>query len=204
MKKNIIIDADDVLIDSISLMNKFHNKLYGTNFIVSDYRSFVFSDFLRITQEQVRKNEILLYQSEMHIEMQAKKGAVQAIDYLSKNYGLVVATGRKVCNEKYLLETLSRLYKKHHFISVHHLGIEPNSLNHPKAKWQLAKEIGSPLIIDDYQCHLTEGAINNIYGLLMTMPWNEYITDLPKLVTRVRNWEEAVDVIEKKKKLIWK
>lgn len=199
--KKIAIDADDVLLDTITIVNQFHNEKYNTSFIHDDYVTFHFSDFLGISQEQIRENERLLYKSPLHSKMKTKEDAYQAIDYLSKEFGLSVITGRSPEFEEYLIATLARLFKQNHFERIYHVGnSQYNQLS--QQKWELCEELSIPLLIDDFHGHLINASKEGIHGILMEMPWNKNITDFPPLVTRVRNWNEAVDVIEKKK-WIW-
>jgi uncharacterized HAD superfamily protein len=70
-------------------------------------------------------------------------------------------------------------------------------------KWQKCKENNISLLIDDYEKHLIHAAEQDIHGILLTRPWNKYLTDLPKNIYRARNWEEIVEIIEKKEKIIF-
>lgn len=202
MKKKIAHDADDSLINTITPFLEFHNHKYGTNFTIDDCTSFDLANILGKERAEVLDNERLFYESHFNQKIQATEGAHYGIEHLSKDYGNFVITGRGIDVEKHTLNTLTRIFDFNHFKEVHHTGTH-GGFGQRMQKWQLCKKLGIPLLIDDYHGHLLLAAENNIHGILFTKPWNKNITDLPRLVYRAENWYEAVEIIEKKKEIIF-
>lgn len=200
--QRICCDADNSLIKTMEAFNEFHNLKYGTSMTISDYYSFDFTQVWNMPEQDVRRDEREFYHTDLYQNVAPLDGAFDAIDYLSQTYEILVMTGRGTDVAHHLPVTLENLFAQHHFHSIHHLGNQVNSaLKIPK--WQKCVEGGIPLIIDDYHKTVIHGAENGVHGILMTAPWNKYVYDLPSTVSRARNWEEVLEIIHKKEKIIW-
>lgn len=201
-KKKILWDADEVLIKTTPAFDAYLNQKFNLNLKYEDHITFDLTELLRMSEPEIKKEERLFYETDFYLNIEAKEGACEVIDYLSESYGHLIATGRSISDEKHLHLTLDRLFKPHHFSSVHHMGGE-HGYSLKKQKWEKCREEGAGLVIDDYHKTVFNAANNGVYAILMTAPWNKGLTDLPKLVSRARNMYEAVDVIERKAKIIW-
>jgi uncharacterized HAD superfamily protein len=202
IEKRICCDADDVLIKTTLALNEFHNTKYGKSLTLSDYYTFDFTKVFNISEHDFRRDEREFYHTDLYLNVEPLEGAFQAIDYLSETCDILVMTGRGTDVAHHLPVTLEKLFAEHHFHSIHHLG-EPFNSRLSVPKWKRCVEEGIPLIIDDYDKTIVHAAQNGIHGILVTAPWNKYIYDLPKIVDRARNWEEALEIIQKKEKIIW-
>ena len=200
-KYSIGVDADDSLIQTTPVFNNFHNFKYGKNLRYEDYHIYDFSKIWEITNEQILADEVNFYESEFYNYIIPCPGAVEAVDYLSNEYGLDVITGRSKRNEIHLHYTLQKHFQRHHFSSITHLSMYDTEKR--IEKWEKCIELNNRLLIDDHCGHLIKAAEKNIHGILMEAPWNKNMTDLPKLITKVRNWEEVTETIEKNRNIIF-
>ena len=60
-----------------------------------------------------------------------------------------------------------------------------------KLKWEICKEIGAEILIDDFLTNALSCAENGISVFLMDNPWNQ-TEDLPANVIRVKSWKEIL------------
>ncbi len=201
-KRKIIKDADDVLILNFQRLNDFHNHKYDKKLKPEDYTSFDLTKIWGMSVHQVYEDEREYYRSPFYEAVESASDGPKAVAHLSNNYGLVIATGRGSDVEEYLPRTIEKFYSLDHFHSIHHLGF-PYGYGLRRKKWQVCKDHNSKLLVDDFQGHLIEAALQGIHGIMITQPWNKGITDLPKIVYRARNLTEAVEIIEKKEEIIW-
>ncbi len=202
IEKRICCDADDVLLETTLALNEFHNIKYGKSLTLNDYHTFNLTKIWGINEHDVRRDEREFYHTDLYQNVIPLEGAFDAMNHLSEIYDILVMTGRGTDVAHHLPVTLDKLFAEHHFHSIHHLG-EPFNSRLSIPKWKRCVEEGIPLIIDDYDKTILHAAENGIHGILMTTPWNKYIYDLPSIVTRVRNWDEVLEVIHKKEKVIW-
>ncbi len=200
-KPKIGLDADDNLINTMEAFNEFHNHKYGHSFAMEDYTGYNLAEIWDMNHYAVLDDEREFYESEFYKNVQPIPGAKQVILELSKRRDLVIITGRGKDIPQYLPVTLNTLFGSEHFHSFHHLG--PGYSPSPRIqKWETCVEHDIKILMDDYHETLIKAAEKGIHGILFPAPWNKHVTDLPKLVTRVNNWEEALAVFEAKEKLI--
>ncbi len=199
--KSIAFDADDTIIYTLEMLNDFYNAKYNKKFSIEDYTSYDLYKIWGVSCEQTVEDIRMFYDSEFYGKIKTTTGAHEAVSYLSKKYDLHIVTSRSKDAEEYLNFTLSKLFLPDHFLDIHSIGYGPDS---SMCKWEKCKEINTPILIDDHHGHLISAAEQGMHGILIPAPWNKNITDLPKEIFRVRNLSEAVEVIEKNQKIIWK
>lgn len=81
---NIAFDADDVLIDNVTMLNLFHNNKYGTRLTVEDYYTFNLSQVWGINENEIRNDERMYYKSDYYKQVKRIHGAYESIEYLSQ------------------------------------------------------------------------------------------------------------------------
>jgi uncharacterized HAD superfamily protein len=200
---NIGFDADDVLINQMEAFNAFHNNKYNKKRTLDEQVTFDLCSLWEITKEQFLADEREFYESDFYRQVEIAEGGYEVVDSLCEDYNLMVVTGRGKDVEHYLLATLAELYRPHHFVSIHHVGSAHNN-NLIAHKWERCKEHDTPVLIDDFHGHLLQAAQNGVYGILLSKPWNQNITDLPKSIYRVPNLYEALNLIVKKENIFFK
>lgn len=199
----IAFDGDDLLINTMYLFNQFYNEKYGTTFKFEDYWDFNLTNIWNISDNRIKELEREFHASHWGQLLEALEGAREIVCHLhNEGYRLPVITGRGVDLEGYLQSTLEKLFGLHHFSSVHHLG-SGLTKNKTIPKYIRCLEEGASVLIDDFHGNLLPGVNYNIWGILVTKPWNKFIVDLPKKIIRVRNLYEAEEVIHKNRSLIW-
>jgi uncharacterized HAD superfamily protein len=199
---DIVTDGDDVLIQSMKAFNRFHNKKYNRNFTISDYTTFDVCKLWGISKEQFFIDEVEFYESDFYNEVEEEEGGYEVVECLSQSYNVRVVTGRGIDVAHHLPVTLAKLYAPDHFASIDHVGSAHNS-NLLVHKWEKCKLYNAPLMIDDYPGHLLNAAENGIHGILLSKPWNNRIRDLPKNIDRARNLHEVLEIIMKKRHMLF-
>jgi len=202
-KKIIGHDADDNLFETLVALNDFHNATFGTNFQPKDYVTYSLAEIWGVHPFEAKDREMAFFESDFYHKIEIKEKAYESIDYLSGEYEQQIITGRSSKVEDKLHGTVARFFKPEHFTEIHHLG-SLSGYGYSRHKWQLAKEKKISLLVDDYQHHILLAAHQGIYGILMQAPWNKNVGYLPDNVWRARNMEEAVEIIEREKSIIFR
>jgi uncharacterized HAD superfamily protein len=73
------------------------------------------------------------------------------------------------------------------FYSSNHYSGEPG-----KQKSEICKDLGVSVMVDDSLDYLVQCAAGGIKGVLFDYPWNQN-GHLPPQITRVKNWQEALE-----------
>lgn len=195
--KSYGIDNDDVLFPTIpNLCCKFHNLLYGTKTQMEDFNTFDIVGLWGITEEDWWNREREFYKSHFYHTMKPIEGALELVEFLSKRGLNHLITGRGKDVEHHTILKLEQHFKPHHFQGIHHSG--PKIWNGAReTKSEICKRLGITTMFDDFDSTLINCAENNINGILFTQPWNKDVTDLPKIIHRARNGEEAIEIVEK-------
>ena len=122
-------------------------------------------------------------------------GAKEGIDaLLKKGYELHLVTSRpeviKPQTEKWI-----KAHFPGKFTDLHH-AFNPNihKKDSKKKKWEICKEIGAGVLIEDFLPNAIGCSENGIKVYLMDAPWNQ-VEDLPENVVRVKSWKEIVEKV---------
>jgi uncharacterized HAD superfamily protein len=201
-QKRAIWDADECLISMIPMFIIYLNKRLNLKLKYQDFTSFSYEAVTGIPEKEMKLLEREFYETTLYDEIEPKHGAVEVIEYLSKELNMDVATGRSKCDEIHLNRTISKLFKPHHFEKIFHLG-KNDDVGLIIPKWLKCKERGASLIIDDSASTIINAGQNGIHGILVEAPWNKKVTDLPKIVTRARNNYEVAEIMIRKREIFW-
>jgi uncharacterized HAD superfamily protein len=123
------------------------------------------------------------------------KGAQEALHRLSKQYDVIVMTSRDISNFPKTNEWITHHFPEI-FKDVHLLGNIQDSAEF-RSKAEVCRELGVYCLIDDHLSHVLEANAVGITTVLFgDYPWNQ-AEDLPKNVTRVKNWQEVLEYFER-------
>lgn len=195
-KPVIAVDIDEVLSPLHLPFLKHHNETYGTKLKYPDPQGRYYMHQLSGETHEVNIARLEKFvNSKAFADIRPIDGAVQAIKKLEEKYELVILTARQLFYLDVTHIWLSRHFPNV-FRDVHFVGLQRNSqdMHMPKAKF--CKKIGACYLIDDAFKTVVECPAEGIEGLLFgSYHWNQ-AGDLPKGVTRVRNWQEVLEYFD--------
>ncbi len=200
-KRTIAVDIDDVLALSAQGFVGFSNKRWGTNLTVEEYNE-RWSEMWGIdhVEEKTRAHEI--YDSKIVRDFQKMSDAETVLKDLKKHYRLVITTSRSKFVEKETLDWLDEHFADV-FDEIHLSGFydDLNPGSHKLTKAELCKSIDADYLIDDHPKHCIATADAGIPALMFgDYSWSRHIKNLPKGVTRVKNWQEVLEFFDEERR----
>lgn len=192
MKKKVGLDFDDVLIDFSAGLLEFHNATYGTSYTIEDVTSFEYKELWKCDYTESLRRMREFVTSPYHEMTLPIKGAVDAVKFLQRKYDTPVITAR---DKTLLSETrkVANMYFPRFLKEIHFL--HENDLNVLGTKGEVCSRLGVSLMVEDSLGNAETLSKSGIQTLLFDRPWNKS-NMLPELVTRVYNWDHALDEIE--------
>jgi len=201
-KKPIIaVDVDDVLASSAEDFVAYSNKKWGTRLTVDDYTEH-WAEMWGVDQKELQKRAQHIYKSGIQKSFRRFDEAETVLRELANKYDLVITTSRHRLVQKSTLEWLDRHFKgifsEIHFAGIWDAGHETlHALNLTKA--DLHQRLGVAYMIDDHPKHCFAAANVGVQALLFgDYKWNRD-TNLPKNVTRVKDWQSVKDFFDAKR-----
>ncbi len=187
----IAVDLDDVLADSLTSFIEFYNKYYDKSLKYKDFTAYTLNEIKGISREE--ENKILEHfdESEYFDNIKPIKGAVEAVEELSKKHEIIIITSRTRDKEEKTKNWVRRFLKGIKRIYF----IRQNYHEKPKTKVEICKEINANLLIEDNLTYAENCAKNGIKVLLFDYPWNQ-AENLPPLIKRVKSWIQISKILE--------
>lgn len=185
----IAIDIDDVLADYAQGFIEFSNAHWGTHLTIDDYDEH-WANVWKVDMAEVRRRASVIHDKRLVKDLMHKSEASPVLEKLSKHFGLVVVTSRRVQNKEDTLAWLRLHYPMLSIESTMFSGffdtIDDTSIH--QTKGSIISSIGARYMIDDQPKHCLSAAEHGIEALLFgNYRWNQW-TDLPARVTRVHDW----------------
>lgn len=185
----IVVDIDEVLARHNFALAAWHNSHFGTDHTEGSYHTELWSRIWGTTPEETERRAALYQTHDIYADLPVLDGAKGALASLSESYDLIVVTVRR----KSVLAATHVWLNKHFpdiFKDVRFIHFWDDKVKTTKA--EIAQELGASYLIDDSLKHCTLAAGAGIEALLFgDYTWNK-APSLPKGVTRVNNWQEAV------------
>lgn len=186
----IAIDLDEVLVDFITPLYKWHNDNYGTNLTRDKFYSYNFWKVWGGSREDAIKKVHEFYKTPAFLDLKSVDGAEYAVNLLAKEHKLYVVTSRPLIVYD---ETIDIVTKRHQnkFEDI----ILTNQWGHQKSKItksQKCKHLGADLIIEDSLEYAMECVSDKTKALLYDCPWN-ISNDLPDGIERFYSWKTIPD-----------
>lgn len=191
MKRKVItVDLDDVLADSAARFVAFSNEQWGTTLSVDDYSEH-WAEMWGIDIEEAIKRQQHIYREEVQIHLDSLGDAKEVLGRLAANFDLIIVTSRPKVLQKGTVEWIEKYYAGL-FKDIHFAGIWDGkySLDHANTltKAGIIKELGADYFIDDHPKHCFAVAAEGIPTVLFgNYSWSRGL-QLPKGVTRAKNW----------------
>jgi uncharacterized protein len=194
-KKIIAVDIDEVLADFIAYFVEYHNLTYKTQMSRDKVFSFALHEVFKVTREDITTKMIRFSEEGHDTKITLVKGAQEGIDaLLKKGYELHLVTSRPEAIKPQTEQWIAKHFPGK-FTDLHH-AFNPNihKKDSKMKKWEVCKEIGAGVLIEDFLPNAIGCAENGIKVFLMDTPWNQ-TDDLPESIIRVKSWMEIVELI---------
>lgn len=191
----IASDIDDVLLDLIPAIARFHNRGYGTNLRKEDFHSYRLGEIFGCSDEETnrRMNEFL--ETEEFKDIQPVEGAVEGVMRLRDNGNDFVAITSRVLSCRKITEGnveryFPRIFTGQIYLATNHY---LERFSDPKSKGAYCLELRADVMIEDSIVYAEECRDLGVNVLLMDSPHNR--NENPEGIIRVRNWQEVVEYI---------
>lgn len=169
------IDMDDTIFGLMQAVIEPYNKKYNDNLALNDFTEYSVKKFIKKECNNIFEE---FASDDVMENLQIKDGALDAINFLHKYFRILFLTAghpyTAKARDKLLTKTFS-WYKSGQLVLC-------------KDK----KLVRVDALIDDYENNLIGGAYKKI---LFNAPWNENFNEKEHGITRVMDWEDAIDVL---------
>ena len=185
------LDLDEVIADFFDALLKFYHKKTGKLYSKEEFKEFKWWPQIGATREEAIKIVDEFHETNDLDDVKPLEHAAESIRHLLKNNKLIIITGRpsrfKSKVEKWI---------EHHFGDVKIEVIHAGDFHKGQAtsKAEICKALKIPVLLEDVPETALECANAGIKVVLFDMPWNHNVKH--KNITRVKNWLEALEVIE--------
>lgn len=189
MKIPIGVDADDCLIPTIEHLLLYYNHIKNTKITIEHCTSYNLESLLGISQQEWRKFESDFYSTTFNSSMELHSGVRAFINLMREQFEFHIITARSIQHQSHFMYTLGQHFHAKDFAKVHMIGGHGNPWETKKEKWQVCKEEGIAILIDDNCHHVNRAGENGIKAYLIEKPWNRHI-EVHGTVTRVKDFND--------------
>ncbi len=189
--ETIAIDIDDVLLPHFQDLITYYNRLYGTSLTLEDNNSQDPANWGTDSREEAIRRVQKFFDTDEFINSQPFSEAKEAVAELARSFKLIIITARYTVIEETTRNWLSRhfseIFQEIHFTSMYSLD------GKERTKADVCKEAKANWLVDDSYEHIIGASKVGVNGILFgDYPWNQH-NDLPKNVTRAKDWDEVLD-----------
>jgi len=185
------IDLDDVIVDYMGGFCKFYNYKHGTNFSISDFKSYHIWETIGGTRLQAISLVRKFYNSYLFDRLKLIRGAKEGVREIFNNHDSEIITARfgyfKIKTERCL---------KKNFKDIDLRVFYPGFFNAAEKKLRICQERGIELMIEDNKDYALKIARGGIKVLLFDRPWNRDGEIKEGNIIPVKNWNEILEKIE--------
>lgn len=193
----IASDIDAVLGDFLSMYLKYRNDTYNTNWQRDQFYTYVWSEVFQESKEQMYSILSDFFHSDYINAIEPMPGAVEGIERIGKKNKILVVTSRPRLIADATYDWLNK-YFPDKFEKVF-FSNQPSYGSFGSTKGEICKQVRADMFIDDQFHYCDECNDEGVESLLYDNPWNQGV-DLPKHITRVKNWGEIVKIVANKNK----
>jgi uncharacterized HAD superfamily protein len=183
------LDLDDTIADFFQSLLDYYNKKYNRNDKQEDFKEWKWWPVWGISREEAIRRVDEFHESHNIEEIKPVKGALKAINELSKDNEFFIITTRPM-----RFKDKSESWIKHHFdknIKVIHAG-DFHKINGAN-KADICIKLGISLMVEDVGDIALECAQKGIKVILFNKPWNQGAEH--KNIIRVNDWKQALEEI---------
>jgi len=181
------VDLDNVLSQSMPALIEFHNKNYGTNQKLEDFKTANFEEAWGGSLEQAIQKIDKFHKTYGFKNLKPIEGAKEVLEKLKKNNELYIITARtddiKKDTEDWIELYFPNIFSKIYFTNQFSMG------NKSIPKKKVCDDLGIDVFIEDNITNVLECTSPNRKVYLFDYPWNQ-TNKLPEGVERVHSWKE--------------
>jgi uncharacterized HAD superfamily protein len=190
------LDLDEVTAAFFSALLKHYHKKFGKLHKFEEFKEWKWEPVWGVSREEGIKIVDEFHEKHDLNEVQPLEHAANSLRHLFKDNELFIITSRPI-----RFKSKVEAWLKHHFNDIKMEVIHAGDWHKGQAatKAEICGERGIPLLIEDSPDTALECAKAGIRVILFDYPWNQKAKH--KNIFRVRNWLEALEVIEHLKTL---
>lgn len=178
----VAIDIDEVLAELLQGMLDHHQQVYGYTRELLEFSTYTWQDHLPNMTFELFTDLINNHPN----KIKPKLGAIQAVAKINSPIAITARWKQISSQTKVWVSEYFPNIKEIHYVNCKENGriIE---------KGDLAKKLGMDVLIEDQPKYAQNALDNGIRVILMDTPWNKGFTH--PLLTRVKNWPQALNVL---------
>lgn len=189
-KRIVVFDLDDVLVLFVPAIAKWHNEHYDTNITWEQFHSYNFCEVWNIPKEEAIRRVLEFSRTKSFANLEVVPGAQDAVNCLSKRYGLHIATARNsefhdISHElvsKYFPRRFSRIHFVEHLTDRH------------RCKSEVCNELNAVAIVDDSYANAFPCVHPSRQVFMIDKPWNKN-AEVVHGMTRVFSWDPILKAL---------
>jgi 5'(3')-deoxyribonucleotidase len=199
-RPTIAADLDDVVSNERHAVMHFANELHGLGLTEADFavEGPYWSYWEHVLKRHVSEDKAdqfndLYKEAEVWRRHEPQAGAIEALGTLRESHDLAIVTSRGDLKGKATFEWLEQhfpdVFRKVEFVQLW-------GQRGDVTKAVICQALGAEWLIDDNPGHCALAAEAGVQGLLFgEYGWNRNV-EIPKGVTRVRNWQEVLEYFD--------
>lgn len=198
-KSVIAVDIDDVIVAEAEFIVSYSNDHWGYSLSLDDYREH-WGDMWNVEAQEVERRADIIHSPGLSRKYRVLEDAHDVLKTLSADFNLVVLTSRRKRVEEETRQWLDENFKDV-FSGVHFTGFWDTitAESHLLTKAEMSKELRVSYLIDDQPKHCFSVAKHGVKAILFGDYAESRHLELPKGVTRCKNWEEVLEYFEHEK-----
>lgn len=186
------IDIDEVLSETAKGFLTFYNKKKHTNFQFNQITEYSFSKVFNISHEEEKTSLMEFFQSSYFTNLSPVEGSVQAVKKLAKKSELYAVSSRPL----QLMPLTTKWIKKYFDNSFKEVILMNGHFDSTETKSSICKQYDIEYFVEDVLDYAKDCASVGVRTFLIDKPWNQETID-NNIITRVTNWQETVNEINK-------
>ena len=183
------VDIDEVVVEFFKKYLKLFNKRFGKNLIFEDIVKYEIWDLTDVSQEETLRVLDEFGSSESFFRIQLVKGAKEVLDEFFKSHEIFFITSRPEKAKEQTWKFFEERFQNSPFKII----FSGDMFGGNKTKFEICKELGIPILIEDRRKYALDCAQNGIRVLLMDKPWNQNCEH--ENLVRVKSWKEIMEKI---------
>jgi 5'(3')-deoxyribonucleotidase len=189
-KPLIAVDVDDVVYPLVPSLIEYLDTEHKVRLTEHDFKEYDLRKVWGGGPEEATK-VFEAYKHHVGVQIAPIKGAVEALQKLSKKYEVIVLTARDISNFPRTSAWVERHFPEI-FKDVHLIGNKQDSENY-RTKADVCIELGVQCLVDDNLNNVLETHAVGVKTLLFgNYSWNQ-TDELPEGVTRVKDWQAVLE-----------
>lgn len=189
------VDVDDVLIDMMTSLCAYHNRVHGTNHKREDITSFFLGKTFNCDEDEMCRRAYKFFHSPEHNDIKPVSGAHEVLQVLSQTYTPILISARPTSVKARTIKLIERFYpgifsEEHYFLGHHH-----HEERVHLTKGEVCVAIDAKFMIEDAKHNAYSVAGFGIPVFLIDTPWNQGA--IPEKAHRMKEgWSDILQHIK--------